>query len=262
MATVYKARDMTDKNRPAVALKVLDEAHLGDPDLVNKFLREGMILQQLAAADPDAPLVHVHHHGRAGGDSGRPFIAMELLDGEDLLRHLRRLGRLQARAAVHFVSGVARALIPAHAAGIYHRDLTPDNVILVATPKGGYRLRLIDFGVARHEYTSHGTLDGSIAGKPPYMSPEQCRGLPVDGRSDIYSLGILLFALAVGAPPFVDNNPLEVMRRHQEDPVRYPDNFPSSLRLILDRALAKDRDHRYQTVAEMFNALKQLEKIV
>ncbi|MFH1177363.1 MAG: serine/threonine-protein kinase [Acidobacteriota bacterium] len=261
MASIYKATDTLRRGAPAVALKVMDDNHLSDLDLVHKFLREGEILMQLGQADPEAPLVRVFHFGRAGNDGRRPFIAMEYIEGEELLRHLRRAGRLSLPDAARIVAGVARALVPAHAAGVYHRDLTPDNVILTSSPRGGHFLRLIDFGVARHEYTSHGTLDGSIAGKPPYMSPEQCQGQPVDGRSDIYALGIMLFTLITGAPPFVSKNPLEVMRMHKEDEVRYPSGFPGSARLILEKALAKDRAKRQGTVVDLLADLTLLARL-
>jgi len=260
MATVYRATDATSKDASPVALKVLDAVHLEDADLVRKFLREGEVLKRLAKADPDAPLVEVFHYGRAGGSEGRPFIAMELLNGEDLLKHLKRRGRVPLKDAVRIVKGVARALQPAHAAGIYHRDLTPDNVILVTEPKGGHHLRLIDFGVARHEYTSHGTLDGSIAGKPPYMSPEQCQGIAVDGRSDIYALGVMLFALLTGAPPFTHTNPLEVMRMHKEEEVSYPSSVPDPAARFLRRTLAKNRDDRYLEIVSFMQGLERIER--
>lgn len=260
MATVYKATDTTRRGARPVALKVLDEGHMRDEDLVRKFVREGEVLRWLNREDPEAPLVQVFHHGRAGGEAGRPFIAMELLVGEDLLAHLKRRRRLPVNEAAWIVAGVARALKPAHAAGIYHRDLTPDNVYLVERPRGGFKLRLFDFGVARHEYTSHGTLDGSIAGKPPYMSPEQCQGLPVDGRSDIYALGVMLYALVFGAPPFVHTNPLEVMRMHKEEPVSYPAGTAAPLRSLLSSALEKDRERRCPSVDYLYEALLRLRR--
>lgn len=122
-------------------------------------------------------------------------------------------------------------------------------------------MRLIDFGVARHEYTSHGTLDGSIAGKPPFMSPEQCQGQAVDGRSDIYSLGIMLYTLLAGEPPFVGRNPLEVMRMHKEAAVPFPPAIPEAAVPVLDRALAKDRDKRQRDITVFYNELRTLERL-
>lgn len=258
MATIYRARDTLGEVRTPVALKVMDEAHLRDPDLVHKFLREGEILQELHDADPEAPLVRVYHFGNAANDGGRPFIAMEYLEGQDLLRHLKAAGRLRLAEAARIVAGVSRALVPAHAAGVYHRDLTPDNVILTRTMRGGYGLRLIDFGVARHEYTAHGTLDGSIAGKPPYMSPEQCQGKAVDGRSDIYALGIMLYTLLNGVPPFVSPNPLEVMRLHKEAEVPFPDDFPGAARPVVEKALAKDRNARHRDIQTFLHEVEGL----
>jgi serine/threonine-protein kinase len=260
MATVYRAVDSLNPRNGALALKVMDEGHLGDPDLVHKFLREGQMLQQFNEADPEAPLVRVFHWGQAGG-TGVPFIAMELLEGQNLLQALKRQGKFSLPQAAHLVGGVARALIPAHAVGVYHRDLTPDNVILVNTPRGGYYLRLIDFGVARHEYTSHGTLDGSISGKPPYMSPEQCQGQAVDGRSDIYALGIMLYTLLVGSPPFAGRNPLEVMRMHKESAVPFPETVPAVARALLVQTLAKDPNGRPSDLGVFRRELAALERV-
>jgi serine/threonine-protein kinase len=117
---------------------------------------------------------------------------------------------------------------------------------------------LIDFGVARHEYTSHGTLDGSIADKPPYMSPEQCQAIPVDGRSDIYALGILLYTLVSGAPPFTSRNPLEVMAQHKDAQVQYSPDFPEAARRVVARALEKNRDKRHRNLKEFQDDLRQV----
>jgi serine/threonine-protein kinase len=258
MATVYSAVDTLDRSRETVALKVMDEGLLRDEDLVRKFLREGEILTMLNRADPEAPLVRVYHYGRANNDHGTPFIAMELLQGQSLLAYLKGKGRLGAGEATQILLGVVRALQPAHAAGVYHRDLSPDNVILTDSARGGHRLRLIDFGVARHEYTSHGTLDGSIAGKPPYMSPEQCQAIPVDGRSDIYALGILLYTLVSGAPPFTSRNPLEVMAQHKDAQVQYSPDFPEAARRVVARALEKNRDKRHRNLKEFQDDLRQV----
>ena len=139
---------------------------------------------------------------------------------------------------------MARALDVVHRAGIVHRDLTPDNIFLVPGavrigPRVFQNVRravLIDFGVARQEFLSRVTMDGSIAGKPPYMSPEQCRGEKVDARSDLYALGLILHALLAGEPPFTGKNPFDVMRAQQHDAPPPLDGraSPEYGRLVLD----------------------------
>jgi len=181
MATIYSARDRQAGRQ--VALKIMDPGLVRDIGLLAKFLREGEVLRMINQKHPQAPIVRVLDFGREGNrPGGRPFIAMELLHGEDLMELIRKQGRVPAGEAVWVVEQVLDALEAAHGEGVYHRDLTPDNIFL--TNGKARALKLIDFGVARHEYTSAGTMDGSITGKPPYMSPEQCRGEKTDARSD------------------------------------------------------------------------------
>jgi hypothetical protein len=248
MATIYRAKDT--KTGYFIALKIMDVGYLSDADLVNKFMREGRTIEEINREYPEAPLVRVFRYGRENNKTyGRPFIAMEILNGQDLLKLFRLKGRFSLEFVTSVVRQVANALKPAHMKGIYHRDVSPDNIIVIKNDSRSPIIRLIDFGVARHEYTSAGTLDGSIAGKPPYMSPEQCRGDKVDGRSDIYSLGIIFYTFLAGNPPFVSRNPLEVMKHHERTPVP-PLNadVPPRIREIISKMLEKDPARRYRTV--------------
>ncbi len=254
MATIYKARDI--KAGKTVVLKIMDPGLLSDPDLLKKFLREGEVLQKLNKQFPTAPIVKVYEYGRENGRTqGRPFIAMEYLKGHDLLVHLKQAGTLTTEDARSVILQVTRALKAAHAIGVYHRDLTPDNIILTH-PGQSSEIRLIDFGVARHEYTSAGTLDGSITGKPPYMSPEQCRGMKVDSRSDIYSLGVVFYTLLTGHPPFVSPNPLEVMKKHESEPVpALPESVPTGIAMVIYKMLEKDPGARYRSADQLIQVL-------
>jgi len=248
VATIYRAVDAT--NGRTVAIKILDPKWMSDPEMVQKFLAEATALEAIHRLDPQAPVVRLFHSGREGGRlDGCPFLAMELLEGETLEQRLERLGAFLEFEAVGIGVQVAQALAVVHRAGVVHRDLTPDNLFLVAGEVriGGRVLRaaprvvLIDFGVARQEFLTRATIDGSIAGKPPYMSPEQCRGVRVDSRSDLYTLGILLYVLAAGRPPFESRNPFEVMRAHEQaPPPPLGGSFSSEYRRLVDALLRKD----------------------
>ena len=260
MATVYFARDR--HLGQTVALKVMDAGLLGDADLVRKFIREGETLQRIAASFPDAPVVRALRYGREHGDEeGRPFVALEYLDGRSLLQVLRRRGRLPLPRAIAIARQVAEGLAAAHAHGVWHRDVSPDNVIVVGAETDAPTVRLIDFGVAKNEYTLVHTLDGSITGKPAYMSPEQCRGDALDGRSDLYALGALLYALLTGHPPFTHRNPLLVMRMHESNEVPpLPETVPPAVRDLVQRLLSKRREDRPSSALSVANELGHLER--
>ncbi|MBP9145066.1 MAG: serine/threonine protein kinase [Thermoanaerobaculia bacterium] len=252
VATIYRAIDATDGS--AVALKVLDPKWMADPEMVQKFLAEASALEALHRLDQSAPIVRMHRSGREGDRiNGCPFIALELLEGETIEQRLRRAGPFSELESAGIGAQVARALSLVHRAGIVHRDLTPDNIFLVPgevrigsrVVRGAPRVVVIDFGVARQEFLSRVTMDGSIAGKPPYMSPEQCSGARIDFRSDLYALGILLYAMATGRPPFDGKNPFEVMRAHQHSPVpALSGNYSVELRNLVAHLLEKDPTER------------------
>jgi len=257
MATVYKAEDI--QSRRPLALKIMEGNLLHDRDLARKFLQEGEAVLALNHKFPKAPIVRVYEYGREhNSPAGRPFIAMEYLNGNTLLWHLEKRGKLTIGEARRIVQAVLTALDVAHSQGIYHRDVAPDNIIIL-NERGENMVRLIDFGVARHEYVSVGTLDGSIMGKPPYMSPEQCKGERVDGRSDIYSLGVVFYTLLRGKPPFISKNPLEVMRKHEREPVPpLPPEIPPDVAGVVYRMLEKNPGTRYRNVEEVWTAINHL----
>jgi hypothetical protein len=266
VATIYRAIDLADKN--LVALKVLDTRWLSDPDMVRKFLAEGEALRAITQRDNNAAVVRCHRYGREHDSLvGRPFIALELLEGETLQARLAREPILEEATCIAIGYQIAAALIPVHDAGIVHRDLTPDNIFL---RKGEVLVRgrwfsnvpvvvLIDFGIARQELMSRMTMDGSIAGKPHFMSPEQCRGAAVDARSDLYSAGIILFLMATGRLPFAGRDPFEVMRAQQgEEPPRLPPHVNKSYADLCVRLLQKDRDARPASAVVAASELAEL----
>jgi serine/threonine protein kinase len=198
---------------------------------------------------------------------GRAYIVMELLEGESLAHCLERVGNLDFTSALGVVGQIATALSAAHPKGIIHRDLKPDNVFLVSTPEAGapVSVKVLDFGIAKLVATESGgkgrTRTGSLLGTPLYMSPEQCRGAgKVDHRTDIYSLGCILFEMLAGRPPFVREGAGELIAAHlSESPPDILSLEPSlqpDLGHLVMRMLAKDPDARPQTMLEVVQAVE------
>lgn len=262
---IYRAYDVVAKS--AVALKILDARWLNDPDMVRKFLSEGEVLHAVAERDPEGSIVRCFRHGREHGSvTGRPFISLELLEGETLQACLKRQPVLQELTAAGIALQIASALKTVHAAGVVHRDLTPDNIFLkhdnVTIAGNAFadvpRVVLIDFGIARVDIASKVTMDGSIAGKPQYMSPEQCRGLTVDARSDLYSLGIVMFLMVAGRTPFDGRDPFEVMRAQQNAPPPMLSAVSPHYLALTHGLLAKEAHARPQTAALVAAELETL----
>lgn len=235
IATIYQARDTVKKR--TVALKVMDDNSLRDPDLVYKFFIEGEVITKINKTFPNAPVVKVFDYGRDKEKSfGIPYISMELLKGESLLKIIRKNGAESVQRKLYIAREITKALKAAHSLKVYHGDITPDNVMV-----DGNRVVLFDFGVSFQAHDTYKNMDASITGKPVYMSPEHCSGADIDEKSDIYSLGIILFFMFCGNPPFQAQNPLEVMRMHQENPIpgiKAP--IDDEIKKLIYRLLEKD----------------------
>ncbi len=227
-ATVYLARDPTTGER--LALQVLDPVVLGLPGARERLDQEVAVLASLR----DPHLVGVRSIGE---DAGRPFVAMDFVEGASLREIERRAGRLSPEQALGVLEGALRGLSRAHAKGIVHGDVKPENILVDREGTS----KLVDFGHA------FGTQGATAGGTPAYMSPEACRNLPQDRRSDLYSLGVVLYEALSGHVPFEAQSDAAVMRMHVSDPPPPIERLPGELGALLARALAKDPDDRPQS---------------
>jgi serine/threonine protein kinase len=248
--TVYEAEHL-QLNRH-VAIKLLRHC---DPAKLERFRREAEAISRISQEN----VVAIHDYGEL--DDGRPYIVLDLIRGEDLSEILKSHGRLPARQVVDIGLGVLRALEAAHQQGIVHRDLKPSNVIIGHTSESGNGIKVVDFGLAKplNEEGVSLTQTGDTIGTPQYMSPEQCRGLNLDGRSDIYSLGLIMFEALTGKPFVAEPTLFDCMTKHVEgQEVVFEDDgwVPNDLAAVVRKALAKDREERYQDAVTMMRALK------
>jgi serine/threonine-protein kinase len=241
MADVYLAEDQELGRR--VALKLLDDRHASDEQFVERFRREA----QSAAGLNHPNIVSIFDRGRA---EGTYYIAMEYLDGRTLKELLVRNGPTPIPIAIDYARQILSALSFAHRNGIVHRDIKPHNIVV----GGDGRLKVTDFGIARSG-ASQMTEVGSIVGTAQYLSPEQARGAPVDPRSDLYSLGVVLYEMLTGAVPFTGDTPVEIAMKHLSQvptpPSELRADIPHDLDAVVTRALAKDPDQRYGSAEEM-----------
>jgi predicted Ser/Thr protein kinase len=251
MGVVYKAHDRSLDE--VVAVKLLREDLVATPDLKRRFLSEIKLARRVR--HPNVCAIHEY-----GEDSGTQYIAMEFIEGVNLRQVLEERGPLPEGEAAGIGAQIARGLSAIHGVGIVHRDLKTPNIMRDA--RGA--VRLMDFGIAKSiDSESHATATGSILGTPEYMSPEQVRGERVDARSDLYSLGIVVFELLTGRVPFRAETPLAVLMKHvHEEPpwaeaaARAP--ISDAARGALERALSKEPAQRFQSAAEMAEALESI----
>jgi serine/threonine-protein kinase len=255
MGIVY-AVEHTLLKSPA-AVKVLLPKLSSKQEIVTRFFNEA----RAATAIRHPGIVEVYDFGWTS--DGSAFIVMEHLQGETL-RARRKRASMQWSHALALVRQVAGALAAAHAKGIVHRDLKPDNIFLVSDPEvpGGKRIKLLDFGIAKlaGALPSHiKTKTGALMGTPTYMAPEQCRGVTVDWRADLYALGCILFELCTGRPPFVAQNTADLLAAHiQKRPptiASLASDVPQEIETLVQRMLAKAPAERVQTAEELIRLI-------
>ena len=266
MGEVYSAEHVL--MRKQVAIKVLRREMSEDEEIVARFHREAR-----AAAALDHPNVcQATDFGQ--NDEGAFFLVMEYLEGRTLQDLIDSEGCLGAKRALHIARQIAAALEVAHSQGIVHRDLKPENTMLIERQGDPDFVKIMDFGIARlvsgsddddEEPATRLTRQGMIYGTPHYMSPEQVAGSDVDARTDLYALGVVLFEMLTGQPPFDGDNIARVMGKHVTEPIpalnaRCPEiTFAPALEELVGRLLAKDADNRPDSAGEVIAALDALD---
>jgi serine/threonine protein kinase len=260
MASVYLG-EHTTIGRP-VAIKVLSRALTSKPSVVVRFLQEARASSKVRHEN----VVEVTDFGDTG--DGRPFMVMEYLEGENLGDTLREQGPLPWERARPMLLQLLAALQAAHAHGVVHRDMKPENVFRISRMGSDDFLKVFDFGIAKVLLGDDGnpaaplTIEGQILGTPAYMSPEQCLGDPVDARSDLYAVGVIAYEMITGRAPFVGKDTSKLL--YDQVYTRLPDMgdvAPETVKIdrrveaLVRRALEKDRDDRYATAQEFAEAL-------
>lgn len=250
MAKVYKAKD-TILDR-FIAIKVMNESLSHDLDFVRRFIQEAQATAKLSHPN----IVNVYDAGREGQTY---FMVMEYVEGPTLKKWIRSRGVVSPKEAISIAMQICDGLAHAHANGIVHRDIKPQNII--AAPDG--RMKVTDFGISRILRSSSTlTKTGTVMGSVHYFSPEQARGYDIGFPSDLYSLGVVLYEMVTGKVPFDGDENIGIALKHVQEPVPDPRNFnpdlPDELCRVICKALEKDPSHRYQSAQEMKRALQQV----
>jgi eukaryotic-like serine/threonine-protein kinase len=246
MSTVYLARDTTLDRQ--VAVKVLHREMSEQEDQLQRFRQEARAVAKLSHPNVVAVI-------DAGEDGGHPYIVFEYVEGETLKQRISRLGALDPQEALAYAIEIARGLTVAHNRRMIHRDIKPQNVLIDAEG----RAKLTDFGISRQLEQDGMTATGRVLGTTDYVAPEQAMGHAVDQRSDIYSLGVVLFEMLVGQVPFHADSQVGVAMKHVNEELpdvqqRRPE-LSAAAAMVVERATAKDPDRRYQQVGELIDDL-------
>lgn len=255
---VYRAVD--NQTNQIVALKVLRKELLDNELILARFKRE--VKASFAISHPN--LVAIHGYFQDNDDA--PYLVMEYLEGENLHQLLKRKGSLPLSTAIAIFTGIAEGLSHLHQRGIIHRDLKPSNVVICESEKG-LGVKIIDFGFAKiledQEHAARLTQTGEAFGSPQYMSPEQCLGQRVDERSDIYSLGCLMYEVLCGRAPLIGKNVLATVAKQVKEKVKSLNKVqkivPKNVDNLVLNCLGKEPDERYQSMSLLIADLKKLQ---
>lgn len=259
MGVVYKGRQVLMER--TVAIKMLQSQHIADSQSVQRFLREGK-----ASCRMNHPNIITVYDFGITPQSGQPFIVMDYLQGISLSDLIKQDGQVSVERSIKILTQATDALDHAHRAGVIHRDLKPSNIMLIEYEDEKDFVKIVDFGVAQligaGGEQQRLTQMGEVCGSPVYMSPEQCQGLELDVRSDIYSMGIVIYETLTGRLPLIGKTMVETMSKHiSEMPPRFsesrPDLYiPERLEAVIWKAMAKDPASRHQSMAELCRDLE------
>lgn len=242
MADVYKAVDLVE-NR-TVAVKILKNEFADNDDFVRRFRNESKAIAVLSHPN----IVRIYD---VGFSDRIQFIVMEYIDGITLKEFMEQQGVLKWKDSVHFIIQILRALQHAHDRGIVHRDIKPQNIMLF--PDG--TIKVMDFGIARFAREEGKTISDKAIGSVHYISPEQARGDITDEKSDIYSVGVMLYEMLTGVKPFDADTPIAVALMHMQNNPKPPrainNTIPEGLESIVMRAMQRDASKRYQSASEI-----------
>ena len=248
MATVYRAYD--PRFERDVALKVLPRELLHDGSFHERFEQEAKIVATLE----HPAIVPVYD---VGEEDGLPYLVMRLMTGGSLSDIISK-GPMRLKEVVRIMNRLGPALDEVHAKGIIHRDLKPGNILFDRVGES----YIVDFGIAKIWNEDHDLDKGSIIGTPAYMSPEQAQGDPMDGRTDVYALGVIFYEMLTGMQPYIDETPMGVVVKHITDPIpnilEANPALPRELQLIIEKVMAKNPDNRFSTAGEFASALQAL----
>jgi serine/threonine protein kinase len=251
MGSVYRVHDA--QINEVVALKIIRPDIATDSEVIERFSQELKTARKIAHRN-------VCRMFDIGEDGGTHYITMEYVTGEDLRSLIKRIGQMTVAKTINIARQICEGLAEAHAMGVVHRDLKPQNIMI---DKDG-NAKIMDFGIARFIRTKGITTTGTIIGTPEYMSPEQAEGKGVDQRSDIYSLGIVLFEASTGEVPFEGETPFSVAFKHKTepapDPRRLNAQIPADLSGLILKCLEKEKERRYQTVEEIIADLDMIDQ--
>lgn len=251
MGTVYRALDKEINEE--VAIKFLKPEIAEDESTIERFRNELKIAHKIAHKN----VCKMYHLAK---EEGTHYITMEYVPGESLKKFIQNKGKLPEEKAITIAKQIANGLSEAHEMGVVHRDLKPQNIMI--DPEG--KAKIMDFGIARSLAAIGVTQTGMIIGTPDYMSPEQVEGRESDQRSDIYSLGVLLYEMVTGSVPFEGDSSLSVALKHKTeippDPRELNDKLTDDLSAVILKCMEKDREQRYQSVEELLSDLESIEK--